>query len=137
MAQPARQTNEEPAKITPYAMVGGEAGLRQIVARFYEIMDTDPAAARIRGMHAKSLAPVQEKLFEFMSGWLGGPALYQKNPNNKCIVSAHSRFDIDAEARDQWLMCMRQALEDVGLPKEVRDYLDEPLFKTADFFRNR
>lgn len=137
MVQVAEQKKEDaPAGITPYTMVGGEDGLRRIVARFYEIMDTDPRAARIRAMHAADLGPVQEKLYEFLSGWLGGPPLYQQNPQNKCIVSAHSHLEIDAEARDEWLMCMRQALEDVGLPKAARDYLNDPLFKIADFFRN-
>ena len=135
MSEVKERVADAPA-ITPYAMVGGEAGLRRIVERFYEIMDSDPGAAQIRAMHAADLSPVREKLFEFMSGWLGGPPLYQQNAQSKCIVSAHSRFAIDAAARDQWLMCMRQALVDAGLPQEARDYLDSALFRLADFFRN-
>ncbi len=132
-------TKKKPAHapaITPYAMVGGEAGLRRIVERFYEVMDSDPAAAQIRAMHAADLGPVREKLFEFLSGWLGGPPLYQQNPESRCIVSVHSRFVIDAAARDQWLMCMGKALSDVGLPVEARDYLVSAFFRLADFFRN-
>lgn len=134
MSQAAEKTA---AAITPYAMIGGEAGLRRIVERFYDIMDSDPAAAGIRAMHGPDLAPVREKLFEFMSGWLGGPPLYHQRTDRKCIVSAHAAFAIGPTERDQWLMCMRAALEDVGLPAEVRGYLDEPLFRVADFFRNR
>lgn len=136
MSQAAEETAEAPA-ITPYAMVGGEAGLRGIVERFYAIMDSDPAAAGIRAMHAPDLAPVRELLFEFLSGWLGGPPLYQQRPDRKCIRSAHAGFAIGAAERDQWLYCMRRALQEAGLPDEVRSYLDAPLFRTADVFRNR
>jgi len=122
--------------ITAYTMVGGEAGLRRIVTRFYDVMDSDPQAAGIRAMHAADLGPVREKLFEFLSGWLGGPPLYQQNPKSKCIVSAHSAFAIGPGERDQWLYCMRVALKDAGLPEEVCTYLDGPLFRLADFFKN-
>ena len=136
MSHAASPKADAPA-ITPYAMVGGEAGVRRLVDRFYAVMDSNPDAATIRAMHGADLAPVGEKLFEFLSGWLGGPPLYQQNPERKCIVSAHSKFAIDDVARDQWLACMRRAMIDVGLPQEVRNYLDEPLFRLADFFRNR
>lgn len=132
---PAHARSPAPA-ITPYAMVGGEAGVRRIVERFYDIMDSDPAVAPIRAMHGAELGPVREKLFEFLSGWLGGPPLYQQSPQHKCIVSAHAAFAIDAAARDQWLCCMRRALADAGLPEEVRDYLDGPFSRVAEIFRN-
>ena len=139
MSYAAKKSAEMPASsaITPYAMVGGEARLRRIVTRFYEIMDRDPEAAGIRAMHAADLAPVREKLFEFLSGWLGGPPLYQQRKDHKCVVTAHSAFAIGPAERDQWLYCMRHALEDEGLPKEVRDYLDRPFYRIADFMRNR
>ena len=112
-------------------------GLRRIVERFYDIMDSDPAAAGIRAMHAADLGPVRETLFEFLSGWLGGPPLDHQRTDRRCIVSVHSAYAIGESERDQWLHCMRRALADTGLPKEARAYLDAPLFKLADFFRNR
>jgi len=127
----------EASTITAYTMVGGEAGLRRIVARFYDVMDSDPEAAGIRAMHGADLGPVREKLFEFLSGWLGGPPLYHQRTDRKCIVSVHSAFAIGPNERDQWLCCMRVAIKDVGLPEEVCTYLDEPLFRLADFFKNR
>lgn len=123
--------------ITPYAMIGGAAGLRHIVQRFYDIMDSDPAAAGIRAMHRADLGPVRQKLFEFLSGWLGGPPLYHQRTDSKCIVAAHSTFAIGPEERDRWLACMRAALKDVGLPPEVCGYLDRQFFRFADFLRTR
>jgi len=133
----AQEATPEAEELTPYEMIGGEAVLRRVVDRFYDIMDNDPAAARIRAMHAADLSPMRERLFEFMSGWLGGPPLYFQRPDHKCIVSAHRPFAIGESERDEWLMCMRRALAEEDAPEAVRKLLDEPLRRVANAFRNR
>jgi hemoglobin len=127
---------EPELKQTPYEMIGGQVMVRRIVDRFYDIMDRAPEAARIRAMHANDLSPMRDRLFEFLSGWLGGPPLYDQRPNHKCIVSAHRPFSIGEVERDEWMMCMRQAMEDCGVPKDVRTLLDYPFLRVAEAFRN-
>jgi hemoglobin len=61
---------------TPYSLIGGEAVLRRLVKRFYELMDTLPEAYGIRKLHQASLSGSAEKLYMYLSGWLGGPQLY-------------------------------------------------------------
>ncbi len=122
---------------SPYEMIGGAAAVRKVVDRFYDIMDSDPAAARIRAMHAPDLAPMRERLFEYLSGWLGGPPLYFQRADAKCIVSAHRPFAIGAAERDEWMMCMRRALADSEVPEDMRKLLDTPLSRMAEAFRNR
>jgi hemoglobin len=122
---------------TPYDMIGGEAMVRRIVERFYDIMDSAPEAAGIRAMHGRDLSPMRERLFEFLSGWLGGPPLYFQRPGHKCIMSAHRPFAIGQAERDQWMACMRQAMADCGVPDEVRGLLDRPFLRMAEAFRNR
>ncbi|MFM2129325.1 MAG: hypothetical protein RL477_871 [Pseudomonadota bacterium] len=125
------------AQPVPYDMIGGAEVLHRIVDRFYEIMDTDPAAAGIRAMHGADLGPIREKLFDFLSGWLGGPNLYFQRPDRKCLHSAHSPYAIGEVERDQWLMCMYRALEDAGVDAETRELLRVPFFRIADFVRNK
>jgi hemoglobin len=122
---------------TPYDLIGGEPMVRRIVGRFYDIMDSEPEAAAIRAMHASDLAPMRERLFEFLSGWLGGPPLYFLRSDRQCIVSAHRLFAIGVAERDQWLICMRRAMDDCAVPAEIRALLDQAFFKIADAFRNR
>ncbi len=129
----AQAESEKP----PYDRIGGEATVRRIVDRFYEIMDSAPEAARIRAMHAADLSPMRERLFEFLSGWLGGPPLYFQRPDAKCIVSAHRSFPIGAAERDAWMMCMRRALEDCGVAEDLRKLLDPAFLRMAEAFRNR
>jgi hemoglobin len=122
---------------TPYEIVGGELTVRRIADRFYDIMDSAPEAADIRALHGRDLTEVRERLFQFLSGWLGGPPLYFQRPDHKCIMSAHRPYAIGAAERDAWMMCMRRALEDVGLPADYRTVLEEALQRMAEAFRNR
>jgi hemoglobin len=130
-------TRERPARVVPYDLIGGADVLRRVVDRFYQIMDSDPAAATIRAMHAEDLAPVSERLFEFLSGWLGGPSLYVQRTGSVCITEPHQPFAIGEAERDVWLLCMRRALVEEGISEEVRQMLDQPLFMIADTVRNR
>ena len=133
----SRQNTAERITETPYDMLGGEAVVRRIVDRFYDIMDSAPEAARLRAMHAADLSPMRQRLFEFLSGWLGGPPLYFQRPDHKCMVSAHRPFRIGEAERDAWLMCMRRALEESDVPENLRALLDRAFFRVADAFRNR
>jgi hemoglobin len=121
---------------TPYELIGGEATVRRLADRFYEIMDTDPGAARIRAMHGEDLAPIRQLLFEFLSGWLGGPPLYFKRPEHRCIMSAHRPYAIGDVERDEWMTCMRQAMDECGLPAEMRALLDQAFSRMANLFRS-
>jgi hemoglobin len=129
--------NDAPqAELTPYDLIGGEAMVRRLADRFYAIMDTDAAAARIRAMHADDLAPIRQLLFEFLSGWLGGPPLYFQRSEHRCIMSAHRPYAIGEAERDEWMMCMRRAMDDCGLKGEMRAVMDQAFLRMADLFRS-
>jgi hemoglobin len=123
--------------VSLYEMLGGEAGLRSLVDRFYDLMDSSPEAARIRSFHAKSLKGSREKLFMFLSGWSGGPQLYIEKFGHPRLRMRHMPFSIGATERDQWLWCMNKALEEGGLDPRVVKYLKERFAETADFMRNQ
>lgn len=133
----SKSTGEAPKiEVTPYELIGGEATVRRLADRFYDILDTDPRAARIRAMHGRDLAPIRQLLFEFLSGWLGGPPLYFKRPEHRCIMSAHRPYAIGTVERDEWMICMRRAMDECGLPADMRALLDEAFLRMADLFRN-
>src|SRR5690349_8481034 len=117
-------TAKAKAESTPYELMGGEAELRRLVDRFYDIMDSSPNARELRDLHALNLAPMRQLLFEFLSGWLGGPPLYFQRPEHRCIGSAHRAFAIGESERDQWMACMRRAMHDCGVPHDVTAMID-------------
>lgn len=122
---------------TPYDLIGGEATVRRLADRFYEIMDSDPDAGRIRAMHGADLAPIRQLLFEFLSGWLGGPPIYFNRPEHRCVMSAHRPYAIGEAERDEWMMCMRKAMDECALPPEMRALLDQGFSRMANAMRSR
>jgi hemoglobin len=127
--------NEE---ISPYQRLGGEAGVRRLVDRFYDLMDTLPEAARIRAMHPANLASSRDKLFMFLSGWLGGPQLYTEEYGHPRLRARHLPFQVDDAARDAWLLCMNRALEEQGIEDRLLlEHLQQSLARVADHMRNQ
>ncbi|CBL44900.1 putative globin [gamma proteobacterium HdN1] len=121
---------------TPYELLGGEAGLRKLTHTFYDVMDRLPEAKEVRDMHDGNLDSIKERLFEYLSGWLGGPQLFRERHGSVCITSQHKKFSIGPAERDQWLMCMDVALDEVGASAETKAMLKEPIYRLADFLRS-
>ncbi len=123
-------------QISYYERLGGEQGVRRLVDRFYELMDTLPEARGIRKMHAANLDGTREKLFMFLSGWLGGPALYTEKYGHPRLRARHLPFAIGEAERDAWMGCMSQALDEMEIDTMLRDHLKQSLWNTADHMRN-
>lgn len=122
---------------TLYQRIGGEAKLRRLVQRFYKHMDELPEALPIRWMHADNLQTAEDKLFMFLSGWMGGPSLYIEKYGHPRLRMRHLPFAIDESALDQWMMCMKNALSEVVDDEALRNELVFALHGVADFMRNQ
>lgn len=120
---------------TPYELLGGDAGIRQLAHAFYNAMDKLEPAQEIRAMHASNLDSIKTKLYQYLSGWLGGPPLYQQKYGTVCLSTPHAPYLINAQHRDQWLQCMDQALADINASDEVTTLLKQPMYQLADFIR--
>lgn len=122
---------------TPYDLLGGDAKVRELVDRFYDLMELEPAYTELRRVHGASLESAREKLYLFLSGWLGGPPLYMERYGHPRLRARHLTFSIGIVERDQWLACMAQAMEEVEVPPGLREALQPAFFRTADWMRNR
>lgn len=126
------------AQKTPYDLFGGDKRIWHLAARLYEIMETDPAAARIRAMHKEDLSVVAGHLAGYLAGWMGGPRDYFEDASRPCIMSAHKPFDIGPEDRDAWMTCFRKALaEETDLDPKFRDAFEKAIAHLADGLRQR
>lgn len=120
-----------------YDRIGGEAAVRRLVDRFYDLMEELPEVRDIRHLHAPDLSEARDKLFMFLSGWLGGPQLYVQKFGHPRLRQRHMPFPIGEQERDQWMHCMTRAMDDVGVDEELKQELTAAFFKTADFMRNK
>jgi hemoglobin len=127
----------ESAAQTPYGLLGGEAAVRALVDRFYDLMDLEPGYVGIRKLHAAELGHARDKLYFFLSGWLGGPSLYIERYGHPMLRARHLPFPIGTGERDQWMACMEQAMVELGVDKDLRRRLRQAFFQTADWMRNR
>ena len=123
--------------VIPYEALGGEAAVRKLVDRFYDLMDTLPEAKGIRDLHPERLSGSREKLFMFLSGWLGGPQLYVERFGHPRLRARHLPFAIGESERDQWLMCMKISVDELEVEQKWRDFLMEKFNSLADFMRNQ
>jgi len=122
---------------TLYERIGGEEPLRLLVQRFYHHMDALKEAETIRWMHADNLQSAEDKLFMFLSGWMGGPSLYIEKFGHPRLRMRHITFSIGESERDQWMLCMKHALADVVTDQAFSDELYATLYGVADFMRNQ
>ena len=127
----------QPNQQTPYELIGGEEGVRALVERFYDLMELEPAFEKLRAVHGSTLENAREKLFMFLSGWLGGPSLYTDRFGHPMLRARHMPFSIGEEERDQWMACMVRAMRETDVPEGMRAGLEQSFFKTADWMRNK
>ena len=122
---------------TYYNRIGGETAVRHVVEQFYNLMDTDPDFAGIRKLHNESLDGAREKLFMFLSGWLGGPQLYVEQYGHPRLRARHLPFQIGISERDQWMNCMLKAMSTLEIDRGLLQELTRAFSQTADFMRNK
>lgn len=122
---------------TPYEQIGGENALRSLVTRFYELMDALPEAYEIRKLHQQDLSSAENKLFMFLSGWLGGPQLYIEKYGHPRLRRRHFPFVIGKRESQQWMLCMTQAIHEQITDKKLQDVLIAQLTQTANHMINQ
>jgi hemoglobin len=111
--------------------------VRTLVDRFYDLMDLEPEYADLRRAHGSDLTDARDKLYWFLSGWLGGPDLYIARFGHPRLRARHLPFAIGVRERDQWLACMNQAMVEGGVGEDLRTRLLQSFFQTADWMRNQ
>ena len=126
-----------PLTVSPFDALGGAQGVRALVDRFYDLVDSAPEAGTIRKLHAASLKASREKLTLYLTGWTGGPQLYVERYGHPMLRARHLPFSIGSRERDEWLWCMERALHEHEMPDEVRQFLIDKLRPLADHMRNR
>ena len=120
---------------TPYEALGGDVAVRALVDRFYDLVDS--TAPTLRAMLPRDDSGSRAKLYEFLSGWLGGPPLYVERRGHPRLRMRHFPFAIGEDEVAEWLRCMGGALDESGVAGGLRSFLDEQFALSARHLRNR
>lgn len=123
---------------TPYDRIGGEAGVRELVRVFYDLVESEPEGAPLRILHGdgKGIAHAREAQFMFLSGFLGGPQLYVEQFHHANVRQMHSHLAIGEAEAQSWLACMDMALERTA-DADTRHLLMQAFARVAKALRSR
>ncbi len=119
-----------------YARMGGAPAIRALVDRFYALMDELPEAYTVRRLHPDSLAGSADSLFKYLSGWFGGPPLYIRERGHPRLRMRHAPYAIGAVERDEWMLCMRQALAEQVADPALRREIEQAFTGMAEHMVN-
>ena len=132
----SKEASEKTNEDTLYARIGGEAGVRQLVTLFYDNMEVIAEAKHVRSLHPADLTSSRLKLFQYLSGWFGGPPLYTDLYGHPRLRARHIDVPVKVADRDAWLKCLYSALETMSLGSDVDQDLLKKIVPMADHMRN-
>ncbi|CUX13431.1 MULTISPECIES: group II truncated hemoglobin [Agrobacterium] len=123
--------------ITLYEAIGGDATVRALTRRFYELMDTLPEAARCRAIHPADLSGSEAKFYDYLTGYLGGPPVYVEKHGHPMLRRRHFVAPIGPAERDEWLLCFRRAMDETIENEKLREIIWTPVERLAFHMQNQ
>lgn len=120
---------------TPYEAIGGDGEIHRLVEAFYDIIDDHSPS--LRAMLPANTSGSRQKLYEYLSGWLGGPPLYTEKRGHPQLRRRHLPFAIGRAEADEWMRCMREAMNQSDVEGPIRDFLESKLEPLAQHMINR
>nr|WP_156753183.1 group II truncated hemoglobin [Agrobacterium vitis] len=123
--------------ITLYEAIGGDATVKALVHRFYQLMDTLPEAAHCRAIHPADLTESEEKFYDYITGYLGGPPVYMQKRGHPMLRRRHFVAEIGPQERDEWLLCFRRAMDETIAHEKLREIIGTPIEKLAHHMQNK
>ena len=119
-----------------YHELGGAEALQYFVSRLYYYMETLPEVREVHELHAMPLGLAGERLYQFLSGWLGGPPLFHQAHGHPQLRRRHLHIAIGDAERDQWMLCAERAANDMDWSRVPRAEFMLRLREMADHLRN-
>lgn len=121
--------------ITFYEEVGGSEFFTKLVHAFYQGVATDPV---LKPMYPEEdLGPAEERLRMFLEQYWGGPTTYSEQRGHPRLRLRHQPYEVNADARDRWLLHMTNAVDSMNLPPLQRETLMDYLDRAAHAMQNR
>lgn len=134
-SRPSRTAHPWGDADTPYEQIGGGDRVRALADAFYDVIEEK--SPTLRAMLPASTANTRKKFSMYLSGWLGGPPLYEEKWGHPRLRMRHMPFSIGGDEADEWMRCMRAAMGRVGIEEPLRSFLDERFAPLALHMRNQ
>jgi len=86
----------------------GENRLHSVIKHFYSSVFS---SSKISHLFENDREIIEEKQIKFLTQFLGGPDLYSQAYGHPKMRMRHLPHKIDQEAKEEWLRCMREAID--------------------------
>ena len=106
--------------VTLYELLG-ERRIQRLVDAFYERVYSDATLLPI--FENTVMEEVKDKQFRFLCQFLGGPQHYSLKYGHPRMRMRHMPHRIDADAKDAWLACMKEAIQTLDIQDELKEAL--------------
>lgn len=133
--QPSTEASNE--KTTLYALLGGEEGVSDIANGFYDVMETAPEAKQLLDIHPLPLTSIRQRFFEYLSGWFGGPPLFEAKYGHPRLRARHLPYPVTPILKEQWMFCMYKTLEQHVQDPQLRNQILSAFADLAEHMINR
>ena len=120
---------------SPYEEIGGDDGVKALAEAFYDVIESD--SPRLREMLPRNTSKTREKFYMYLSGWMGGPPLYEQRWGHPRLRMRHFPFEIGQYEADEWMRCMRRALEASEVSDALAGFLEDRFAQLAQHMKNQ
>lgn len=120
--------------INVFEAAGGEPAFRRLVDIFYAKVEQDDV---LRAIFPDDIEAGKRWQYLFLMQYWGGPQQYGAERGHPRLRMRHSYFAITPAARDAWVRCMLEAVDEAGIPEPARSMMREYFDKAATFMINR
>jgi len=120
---------------TPYVELGGDERVQALAETFYNVIEEE--SPTLRAMLPANTENTRRKFYMYLSGWMGGPPLYEAKWGHPRLRMRHLPFSIGDDEAAEWMRCMRIAMGRVGLGEPLMSFLEERFASLALHMRNR
>ncbi|MEM7304911.1 MAG: group II truncated hemoglobin [Pseudomonadota bacterium] len=121
-----------------FSRIGGHTEINRLANRFYDVMERDSFARPVLNLHPDDLTRSRKRLENFLCEWFGGPKLFgEQYVNPDWLKLRHQHLNIGTDERDQWLYCMKTAMQELNYDQQLQHDLNSRFFKLAGFLRVR
>jgi hemoglobin len=88
-----------------------------LIEIFYDLVFS---SEKIGPLFQNDKEEIKEKQFQFLTQFLGGPQLYSMQHGHPKMRMRHLPHAITDEAKEEWLRCMKQAIDTLELSDELK-----------------
>ena len=117
---------------TPYDAIGAKR-LSLLVDEFYRRVGKHPELIPI---FPDDFTDVARKQKQFLTQYLGGPSLYTEEHGHPMMRARHLPHEVTPKRAKAWLLCMSEAMDEVGIETPLREQFFSKLVLTAKHMIN-